>query len=84
MQKSGQPDARIFACEHSENELIEAAGAKIDKKRNTPVSASPYATSVDGVFTCGNSYRVYDVVDSVSLESEEAGRLAARYLKEAP
>lgn len=64
-----------------ENELIEMAGVLIDKKTNSPVSKEVNKTSVDGIFVCGNSYKVYDYVDSVTADSEAAGRLAAEYIK---
>ena len=63
-----------------ENELIEMAGVVIDKKTNYPVSDELNKTSIPGLFVCGNSFKVYDVVDSVSRDSEIAGRLAAEYL----
>ncbi|MDD5449920.1 MAG: FAD-dependent oxidoreductase [Candidatus Omnitrophica bacterium] len=50
-----------------ENELIEMAGGM----------------PIDGIFQCGNSLRVYDIVDSVSKDSAETGRAAAEYLKNA-
>ncbi len=37
--------------------------------------------SVPGLFVCGNSLKVYDVVDSVTKDSIETGRMAAEYLK---
>lgn len=64
-----------------ENELIEAAGARMDRKTNSPVSAEVNHTSIPGVFVCGNAFRVYDYVDSVTADSELAGSAAARYLK---
>ncbi len=64
-----------------ENELIEMAGVKIDPKTNSPVSEKTNHTSVPGIFVCGNSYKVYDVVDSVTKDSIEAGRMAAEYLR---
>ncbi len=65
-----------------ENELIEMAGAEMDKKTNSPLSDGLNKTSIPGLFVCGNSFRVYDIVDSVSRDSIEAGRLAAGYLKD--
>lgn len=56
-----------------ENELIEMAGVKRSCELNE--------TSSSGVFVCGNSYKVYDIVDSVSKDSFLAGRMAAEYLK---
>lgn len=64
-----------------ENELIEAAGVEMDKKTNSPVSEELNRTSVPGIFVCGNSYRVYDIVDSVTRDSMAAGRSAAEYLE---
>ena len=64
-----------------ENELIEMAGVAIDKGTNSPISEELNKTSIPGLFVCGNSYKVYDIVDSVSRDSVIAGRLAAEYLK---
>jgi NADPH-dependent 2,4-dienoyl-CoA reductase/sulfur reductase-like enzyme len=64
-----------------ENELIEMAGVKLDKKTNSPVSGELNKTSIPGLFVCGNSFKVYDIVDSVTRDSVIAGRLAAEYLK---
>jgi len=63
-----------------ENELIEMAGVQIDKKTNCPVSEELNKTSIPGIFVCGNSFKVYDIVDVVSRDSEIAGELAAVYL----
>jgi thioredoxin reductase len=65
-----------------ENELIEMAGVGIDKKTNCPVSDELNKTSIPGLFVCGNAFKVYDLADSVSKDSESAGRLAAEYLKD--
>jgi len=64
-----------------ENELIEMAGVAIDKKTNSPVSREVNKTSVSGIFVCGNSFKVYDYVDSVTADSELAGKLAAEYIR---
>jgi NADPH-dependent 2,4-dienoyl-CoA reductase/sulfur reductase-like enzyme len=64
-----------------ENELIEMAGVEMDKKTNSPISEEVNKTSIQGLFVCGNSFKVYDIVDSVTKDSEGAGRLAAEYLK---
>jgi hypothetical protein len=63
-----------------ENELIEMAGAAIDKSTNSPVSKEVNKTSIPGLFVCGNSFKVYDYVDSVTADSELAGKLAADYI----
>jgi len=63
-----------------ENELLEMAGAEIDRKTNTPVGAGVNFTSIPGVFACGNACKVYDLADWVTRDSELAGRQAAQYL----
>ena len=64
-----------------ENELIEMAGVAIDKKTQTPISEELNKTSIAGLFVCGNSFKIYDLVDSVSRDSIIAGSQAAEYLK---
>ena len=54
-----------------ENELIEMAGVEIDGDK----------TSVPGIFVCGNSLRIYDVVDSATEDSMLTGKLAADYVR---
>jgi NADPH-dependent 2,4-dienoyl-CoA reductase/sulfur reductase-like enzyme len=63
-----------------ENELIYSAGAEIDPKTNGPVSKDLNLTSIPGLFVCGNSFKVYDLADSVTRDSEIAGKQAAKYL----
>ncbi|MCX5748749.1 MAG: FAD-dependent oxidoreductase [Candidatus Saganbacteria bacterium] len=63
-----------------ENELLEMAGAQIDKNTNSPVSGQINQTSIPGIFCCGNSYKVYDIADSVTKDSILAGRTAAEYI----
>ena len=63
------------------NELIEMAGVVMDKDTNTPVSDELNATSEDGIFVCGNAFKVYDIVDWETTDSEKAGQQAAKYLK---
>jgi NADPH-dependent 2,4-dienoyl-CoA reductase/sulfur reductase-like enzyme len=65
-----------------ENELIEIAGAALDKNTNSPVSDSVNKTTILGLFVCGNSFKVYDVADSVTQDSELCGKMAAQYLRE--
>ena len=56
-------------------------GVEIDKKTNGPLSDEINKTSLPGIFVCGNSFKVYDIVDNVTKDSEEAGKLAAEYLQ---
>ncbi len=64
-----------------ENELIEMAEAEINKATNCPISDGTNLCSVRGIFVCGNSFKVYDLADTVSRDSQLAGKMAAEYLK---
>ncbi|MDD3374739.1 MAG: FAD-dependent oxidoreductase [Candidatus Omnitrophica bacterium] len=64
-----------------ENELIEMAGVAVNKKTNCPISDELNTTNIPGLFVCGNSFKVYDLVDSVSRDSEIAGQQASEYLR---
>lgn len=65
-----------------ENELIEMGGVEIDKETNSPISGEINKTSIPGIFVCGNSFKVYDLVDSVTKDSLIAGQMAAEYIKD--
>ncbi|MCX5693150.1 MAG: NAD(P)/FAD-dependent oxidoreductase [Candidatus Omnitrophica bacterium] len=54
-----------------ENELIEMAGVSIEGDR----------TSAPGIFVCGNSFKIYDMVDSATEDSMLTGKLAAEYIR---
>ena len=62
-----------------ENELAESLGIQIDPATRGPLTDEEKMTSVPGVFSCGNAYRVYDLVDDVSTDGELAGRAAAAW-----
>lgn len=64
-----------------ENELIEMAGVKMDKETSAPETDELNKTSIPGIFVCGNAFKIYDIVDSATADSEEAGRMAAKFLK---
>ncbi|MGE5308492.1 MAG: NAD(P)/FAD-dependent oxidoreductase [Deltaproteobacteria bacterium] len=64
-----------------ENELIEMAGAAIDPATNAPVSSETNKTSIPGIFVCGNSFKVYDLADSVTKDSLACGRMAAEFIR---
>lgn len=63
-----------------ENSLIEDLGVKLDPKTKGAVIDDTYMTSIDGIFACGNSLHVHDLVDYVSLEGKKAGKACAEYL----
>lgn len=63
-----------------ENTLIEELGVKMDPRTKGAVVDDGYMTSVEGIFACGNTLHVHDLVDYVSQEGKKAGRAAADYV----
>ncbi|MDO5452924.1 MAG: DUF1667 domain-containing protein, partial [Eubacteriales bacterium] len=64
-----------------ENEISEKLGVEIDTATRGPRCNKDQETSVPGVFSCGNSLQVFDLVDYVSDSGELAGTNAAAYAK---
>lgn len=62
-----------------ENEVAKAAGVKLDPRSNGTVTDAYMQTSVPGIFSCGNSHAVMDLVDFVSAQGELAGKNAAAF-----
>ncbi len=63
-----------------ENEVSIAAGVAIDGITKGPSVTQRMETSVPGIFACGNSVHVHDLVDYVTVESLLAGKCAAQYV----
>ncbi len=63
-----------------ENELSISAGITINGATNGPAVDETLATSIPGIFACGNVLHVHDLVDFVSEEAGRAGRNAAKYI----
>lgn len=71
---------RSFSCDTvllsagliPENELLSAAGIKIENQN--------IASSVPGIFVCGNALQVHDIVDNVTIEAQKAGVEAAKFV----
>lgn len=63
------------------NPLIEELGVKIHPRTKGPIVDETYQTSIPGIFSCGNSLHVHDLVDFVSAEGTKAGFYAAQYIK---
>ena len=60
--------------------LASEAGIKLHPKTKGAVVDEHMMTSIPGIFACGNGLHVHDLVDFVSLEGEEAGLAAAKYI----
>jgi NADPH-dependent 2,4-dienoyl-CoA reductase/sulfur reductase-like enzyme len=63
-----------------ENELAKTCGIRIDKNTGGPVVGEDFQTSVPGIFSCGNSLFVYDLVDNVTEDGYKAAENTAFYL----
>ena len=63
------------------NSLLENVGVKMNPKTKGPFVDENYQTSVKGIFACGNSLHVHDLVDYVTEEGRLAGKKVAKYLK---
>lgn len=63
-----------------ENDLSKNFGVKLSQITGGPIVDENLETSVPGVFACGNTLHVHDVVDFVTLEAEKAGKSAAKYV----
>lgn len=64
-----------------ENEISVAAGVQIDSITSGPSVNQFMETSIPGIFACGNSVHVHDLVDHVTEESLLMGKSAAEYIK---
>lgn len=64
-----------------ENELTRDAGIEMDTRTNGAVVLENRETSAEGVFACGNTLHVHDLVDFVTAESMAAGEAAADYVQ---
>lgn len=64
-----------------ENELSSGAGVILSPATSGAIVDETFATSVPGIFACGNVLHVHDLVDHVSNESFKAGKAAADYIK---
>lgn len=62
------------------NVLLEDMGMEMSSTRG-PIVNEMMETTMEGIFACGNSLHVHDLVDFVTKEGRVAGKSAARYLK---
>ena len=63
-----------------ENELFGSISDDFNSKTQGPVVNEKLETNIDGIFACGNSLHVHDIVDNASIEAEKAGKNAANYV----
>jgi len=63
------------------NPLLEKIGVDLHPKSRGPLVDENLMTSVRGIFACGNSLFVHDLVDFVTREGRRAGENAALYIK---
>src|SRR5574344_402484 len=62
-----------------ENEVSAGAGVRMDPVTKGPSVNQLMETSVPGIFACGNTVHVHDLVDFVTTESLLAGQCAAAF-----
>jgi NADPH-dependent 2,4-dienoyl-CoA reductase/sulfur reductase-like enzyme len=65
-----------------ENNFLKDLNVEINPITNGAYVDDHYQTSLKGIFACGNSLHVHDLVDFVSEEGYEAGKNAARFVNE--
>lgn len=64
-----------------ENELSRKADITLSNITGGPYVDESMETNIEGIFACGNVLHVHDLVDNVTLESYNAGKNAADYIK---
>lgn len=64
------------------NKLLQNIGVKMHPTTKGPIVDETYQTSVKGIFSCGNSLHVHDLVDYVTEESKKVGYFVSKYLKD--
>ena len=95
LDEAGQPipgSQRVVACDTlllsvgliPETEVAAQAGVTLAPKTNGAVTDEYLHTSVPGIFACGNSRKVLDLADFVTVQGLTAGRNAAAFLLDRP
>lgn len=65
-----------------ENEVTKTAGIELDKNSGGPMVDENLESTVEGIFTCGNSLFVNDLVDNVTEDGYIAAQSASIFLKD--
>lgn len=63
------------------NPLLNDINVKMNPKTKGPIVNEMMETSIPGIFSCGNSLHVHDLVDFVSSEASDVGYFASEYIK---
>jgi thioredoxin reductase len=63
-----------------ENELSKTCGIELDNRTGGPIVDESLNTSTEGIFSCGNSLFVNDLVDNVTEDGYSAAKSAVGYL----
>ncbi len=63
------------------NPVLEKTGINLHPRTKGPWVDEALQTTIPGIFACGNSLHVHDLVDFVSIEGAKAGLNAALYIK---
>ena len=75
-------DSLVYSCGFiPENEIASLAGVEIKKATHGPVVSKKLETSIEGVFSCGNSRFIHKDVISVMTDGKRVGKSVAEYLK---
>jgi NADPH-dependent 2,4-dienoyl-CoA reductase/sulfur reductase-like enzyme len=64
-----------------ENELSRKSDVILSSITGGPEVNESLQTNIEGIFSCGNVLHVHDLVDYVTMESYNAGKNAAEYVK---
>lgn len=64
-----------------ENEISTKCGVATDSATSGPIVNQNMETSIKGIFACGNTVHVHDLVDFVTAESLTAGKSASLYVQ---
>ena len=64
-----------------ENELSKNGNVKLSKITGGPEVDESFQTNIEGIFACGNVLHIHDYVDNVTVESSDAGKNAAGFVK---
>ena len=64
-----------------DNQLAHQLRLRLDPVTQGPVVTSAMETSMSGVFACGNTVHIHDLVDFVSQEAALAGERAAQFVQ---